>query len=258
MNFDRRQRFLQLILCAALSVFLCNGAPARAEFLDVVTLAPGFGGVGTFTGVLDGVPLAGFLTVGLATAINPDPGPLIGGSTIGGTSPQHSYGDVYTPSVLLSDRIGFSAVAVDAPTMGHIKIVFAKPFTNPVLHVANLDRTFLDFSSTAGLGPLILLSGNGGADIDGLFVGGAKVFDGAPLTADLVPDGFHPPLAGSRSAYGSILIVGKYPSLDFDLITLSGIENATFTLSSIPEPSSLVLAGLGIACLVVARRKLNR
>lgn len=252
----RKQTRRQLISSAVVCFFFAAVTHARAEFLDVVTLTPGFGGVGAFTGDLDGVPVAGFLTAGAATAINPDPGPLIGGSTIGGTSPQHSYADVYTPSVLLSDRIGFSAVAVDAPTVGHIKIVFGTPFTNPVLHIANLDRTFLDFSSTAGLGPLVLLSGNGGADIDGLFVGGAKVFDGAPPTADLVPHTAHPPMFGSRSAYGSVLIIGKYTALDFDLVTPTGIENATFTLSSIPEPSSLVLAGLGIACLVAVRRKL--
>lgn len=235
---------------------LFAASPARGDFMNVVTLTPGFGGTGAFTGFLNGVPLAGALTFGAATAFNPTAPPLIvGNSTIDGTSPQHSYLAIYTPSVALSDRIGFSAVGGDLGTVGHVKITFAIPIINPVIHVANLDRSIFDFSSTAGLGPLVLLNGNGAGDGDGLFVGGPAIFDGLPATADLVPHTSPPPTVGPRSGYGSVLIRGAYASLDFDVITPTAIENATFTLSSVPEPSSLVLAGLGIACLIVARRK---
>ncbi len=245
-------------LVAAVAAFLCGAPLAHAEFLDVITLTSGFGGTGAFTGVLDGVPVAGALTFGASTFINTDPGPFLGGSTIGGTSPQHSHAGIYTPTAPLSDKIGFSAAAgAGAPTVGHMTITFGAPFKDPVIHVANLDVSRLDFSTTVGLGPMILLSGNGGPDGDGLFVGGPVIFDGTPTTIDLVPHTGIPPIAGSRSAYGSVQILGTYPTLDFDIITPFGIENASFTISSVPEPSSIVLAGLGICCFVAARKKLG-
>jgi hypothetical protein len=254
---DFRLRLVrQLLIIAALTPILFAASAVRAEYLNVITLTPGFGGAGGFTGFLDGIGVTGALTFGASTFINSEPGPFIGGSTIGGTSPQHSHPGIYTPTKALSDRIGFSAAGVAAPTVGHMTITFAAPITNPVIHVANLDVSFLDFASTAGFGGLALLSGNGGVDGDGLFVGGPAIFDGIPATADLVPHTGIPPIGGARSAYGSVRILGTYSALDFDIITPLGIENATFTFSSVPEQSSIVLAGMGIACAFFARRKI--
>ena len=71
-----------------------------------------------------------------------------------------------------------------------------------------------------------------------------RAFNGATYEASLI-----------RGSSGPVTItalggVGAPPSLPADLVGLSG-----FTLTAIPEPSTIALAALGAAALLFRRRK---
>ena len=244
------------VLSVVITVLLLAGSTCfAADFLDITTLTPGGAGIGSFTGSLGGVGVTGALTTGPGTTFNAV-GPGIGGSTIAGSSPQWSYGAIYTPTTPLGDRVGFSQVSPGGGT-AFVTVSFASPMTDLVFHVANLDWSTLEFSpSTAGgLTGLTLLSGNGGAG-DGLGVSGTAITDMAPATADGTPPSSPPPTTGPRSAYGSVLLSGTYSSLDFLMFTGPGTDNANFTLSSsVPEPGAATLMAMGAAGMLLRRRR---
>ena len=235
-------------------LLLAGSSCFAATFLDITTLTPGGAGIGSFTGSLGGVGVTGALTVAPGTTFNAV-GPGIGASTIAGSSPQWSYGAIYTPTTPLGDRVGFSQVSPGGGT-AHVTVSFASPMTDLVFHVANLDWSTLEFgpSGADGLTGLTLLSGNGGAG-DGLGVSGTSIFDVAPPTADATPPFAPPPTTGPRSAYGSVLLSGTYSSLDFLMFTGPATDDANFTLSStVPEPGmTTLIAAMGAAGMLLRR-----
>jgi len=242
---------------------LVTGPAARAgAFLDLTAVTPGTSG--TFTGSLNGVAVTGAITandgsydftlMGLASWDN---------SVTNNTSPQYSYGNIYTPSIPLTDQVGYDKFASSGTAT--VTITFGSAITNPVFHVANLDASADTFSLTGGLTGLSLLSGNGGAG-DGLGVSGNTVLDLNPDTG-VGQDPSTPPLtSGPRSAYGSVELLGTISTLTFS-VSYPGLppgDGGSFTLSTsssaVPEPSSLALffvtGGLsGIGFLWSRRRR---
>lgn len=243
-------------VAAVCGLLFAAASTARAEFMDLTTITSGGPTVGGFTGTLLGAAVTGSLTVpaGGTTGINVV-APGIGFSTIDNTSPQWSHPTAYAPTAAIADRVGFSAVPGSS---ARVVVSFSAPMTNLVFHVANLDESFMDYTPSIGSGltGMVLLNGNGGGG-DGITVSAPIIADATPGTADGTPPGTAPPMAGPRSAYGSILMTGTYTTLSFDIITPGGIENANFTFSAVPEPTSLVLMGLATAGMGVAgwRRK---
>ncbi|MGO9470848.1 MAG: PEP-CTERM sorting domain-containing protein [Isosphaeraceae bacterium] len=246
-----------------LLVMLVGGPAARAgSFLELTAVTPGTSG--TFTGTLNGVAVTGAITAndgsyeftltGLASWDN---------SVLNNTSPQYSYSNIYTPSIPLTDQVGYDKFASSGTAT--VTITFGSPVTDPVFHVANLDASADTFSLTGGLTGLSLLSGNGGAG-DGLGVSGNTVLDLNPDTG-VGQDPSTPPLtSGPRSAYGSVELLGTISTLTFS-VSYPGLppgDGGSFTLSAgaaaVPEPSSLALlcvAGAlsGIACSWWRRKK---
>lgn len=242
------------ILVLAAALLLTRSMGLAASFMDLTSLVPGSGGA-TFSGTIDGVGVTGTLSSGGNVTINPV-GLGVGLSTILNTSPQWSYGTVYTPTSATDDRVGFSQAS--GPD-GLVSLVFASPMTDLIFHIAHLDRSLLDFSPSIGGGftGLTLLSGNGGADFDGLGAGGLTIFDIDPSTIDGTPETAPPPLAGARAAYGSVLLSGTYTTLDFAVIYLGAgppVENANFTLAT-PEPGVASLTAMGVIGIILRRRR---
>lgn len=234
-------------------LLLARATGFAADFLDITTLTPGGAGTGAFTGTLGGVGVTGALTVGPGTTFNAV-GPGIGGSTIAGSSPQWSYGTIYTPATPLGDRVGFSQISPGGGT-AHVTLTFASAMTDLVFDVANLDWSTLEFgpSIADGLTGLTLLSGNGGGG-DGLAVSGTSIFDLTGSTADSTSPFSPPPTTGLRSAYGSVLLSGTYSSLEFLMFTGPGTDNANFTITAVPEPDMTTLIALGAAGMLLHRR----
>ena len=227
-----------------LSVTLIGGPAARAgSFLELTAVTPGTSG--TFAGTLNGVMVTGAITandgsyrwnlMGLASWDN---------SVTNNTSPQYSYSNIYTPSIPLTDQVGYDKFASSGTAT--VTITFGSSVTDPVFHVANLDASADTFSLTGGLTGLSLLSGNGGGG-DGLGVSGNTVLDLNPNTG-VGQDPSSPPLtSGPRSAYGSVELLGTISTLTF-VVSYPGLppgDGGSFTLSTssaaVPEPSSLAL-----------------
>lgn len=239
---------------ALTTMILLTRATCFAGLMDITSFTPGTANLGpTFFGTLDGVGISGMFTAApLDTNTTLEiVAPGVGFTTIAGTSPQWSHPPVYAVTAPAADRVGFSQVPGG---VGFVSMLFATPMTDVIFQVANLDFSFLDFSPSigGGLTGMTLLSGNGGGG-DGLSVLGPLIFDATPGTADGTPPGVLPPLAGPRSAYGSILLSGTYLSLDFIIIPGAGIDNANFTLA-VPEPTGIV-TGLFCLGLATARRR---
>lgn len=211
---------------AVLTAGLCNAQ----TFLDLTSVTPG--NAGSFTGLLGGSIVTGAITtqsagfILSATVNNPD----YTLSTVDNSSRQYSYGTVYSPSIAFTDRVGYvsSFGSVNTAT---ITINFSGPVTNPVFHVANLDGMEYDFSPTAGLAGLQLLSGNGDG-VEGLVVAGNVVKDANNSTLAGVDPNQPPPMAGPRSAYGSVKLLGTFSTLIINVRnpTAQG-DGGSFTLS---------------------------
>ena len=232
------------------------GIPLSASattFLDLDGVTPGTPGTGAFTGTLGGVSVTGSLLSGgnPAYSINAI-GATVADSVIDDTSPQYSDSNIYTPFEPLTDQVGYAK----NPTSGTaiLEIEFSEPVTNPIFHVANQDRIVYDFApSGLTLGDLTLLSGNGGNG-DGLALDATNpwIVHANPNTLAGIPPNAPPPIAGPRSAYGSVQLNGTFTTLTINLISnpanTSG-DGGSFTISldedSPPVPESSPLAMLG-------------
>jgi hypothetical protein len=194
------------------TLIVAPAARAGSTFLDLTVVTPGTSG--TFTGTLNGVAVTGAITAndgsyqwnltGLASWDN---------SVTNNTSPQYSYSNIYTPSIPLTDQVGYDKFASSGTAT--VTITFGSAVTDPVFHVANMDASKDTFSLTGGLTGLNLLSGNGGGG-DGLGVSGNTVLDLNPNTG-VGQDPATPPLtSGPRSAYGSVELLGTISTLTFN------------------------------------------
>ena len=239
-----------IALCVLLICSLGGGTARAALFLDVTAITPGSAGTGAFAGTLGGITVTGTIAAGTPSFFFNAAGPTIGGSTLDGSSPQYSYSTVYSPTMALTDRVGFTSLGAATNV---ITISFSSPVTDPVFHVANLDRAEFNFSPTPGLTTLTLLKGNDGAGdgIDPLFGGPPFLFhlvrDATPATSDPTPPTVTPPTTGTRSAYGSVRLDGTFSTISFGAGTSGpGTDDGSFTISIVPEPGSLILAGMGL------------
>jgi hypothetical protein len=246
-------------VCAVL-IGLLAGAVGRADvFLDVTAVTPGGPGIGTFSGTLGSIAVAGSIS-GPPAFFFTTTGSGIGDSTIDGSSPQFSYSTVFSPTVSLTDRIGFTYLA----TAGNlVSLTFSAPITDPVFHIANFDWAAFSFAPTLGLSSLTLLNGNDGPDGDGIdpaFGGPAYssllVWDANPSTSDSTPPGGLPPSSGTRSGYASVQLNGTFSSIGFVVDAMGPFsDNGSFTISAVPEPGSLGLIGLGVVGMTIFRRR---
>lgn len=238
------------------SIFVVGQAQS---FLDLSSVTPGAAGVGAFTGTLGGVSVSGSISGPPVFAFSPV-GFGLGNSTIDGSSPQFSYGSVFSPTAATTDRVGFSYAATAGCL---VTISFSSPVVDPVFHFANLDWLAVTFLPTPGFTSLTLLNGNDGPDGDGIdpgFGGGAYSFalvtDSMPLTTDSTPPTLIPPTAGDRSAYGSVRLNGTFSTVNFVTDAMGPFaDEGSFTISTVPEPTSLAVFGLGILALRPRKRK---
>ncbi len=229
---------------------------AHAGFLDLTSLTPGSSG--SFTGTLDGITVTGSITT-------PDPnnnyvfngvnGPSSWeSSTLNNSSPQFSYNNIYTPSTPLADRIGYTSYS-GGDTNATITITFSAPVTGLVFDVANVDGSQYNFTPTAGLGGLLLLSGNGGGG-DGLHVVGNVVSDANPYTEVGQDPSQQPLTSGGRSAYGSVELLGTFRSLTIDVSSPTKVgDGGSFIFAAAPEPATLALSGIGLLAVFGFRRR---
>ncbi len=118
-----------------------------------------------------------------------------------------------------------------------------------------MDGTQYDFSPMAGLGGLVLLSGNGGGG-DGLQVVGDVISDANPYTEVGQDPSQHPLTSGPRSAYGSVELVGSFRSLTIDVTSPTKVgDGGSPELSTVPEPGTVMLSAAGLLALLGWRRR---
>lgn len=253
-----KTNLLRTIIALNAFAILCISGIAKADFLDITSLTPGTSG--SFTGTIEGVAVMGSITTTTPGFQFDAPGPTYFDSTIDNSSPQFSYGSIFTPSTALTDRIGYTSFD-GTFNPATITINFASPITNPVFHVANLDAMQYDFTPTIGLGSLVLLSGNGDVS-DGLRVSGNIIFDANNGTVIGQTPSESPFTTGDRSAYGSISLLGTFTTLTFDVSNGGlGGDGGAFTLSTaaVPEPGSVaLLAGMATVCAGVLYKRRKR
>jgi len=247
---------MKAICAKAVLLTLCLTLGATSSgfaysFLDLTSITGGSNG--SFVGTLGGVTVNGAITTSspgfvLNTPTTPTNSWEL--STIDNSSPQFSYSTVYTPTIALTDRVGYTSF-VGSINPATITITFSAPVTNPIIDVANLDEMQI---TASGAMSLILLSGNGGGG-DGLQVVGDVISDANPLGVGQDPS--DPPLlTGDRSAYGSVELEGTFTTLTLNVVNNGNGDGGSFTLVT-PEPDSLVLLGFGLlACAGAIRRKL--
>lgn len=61
-----------------------------------------------------------------------------------------------------------------------------------------------------------------------------------------------------RIARRSVLLSGTFRSLAFNIVTPAGIDDASFTISAVPEPNSILLCLFFAIGVVGSRRRLSR
>lgn len=248
-------------LLISLLISLLGGSASQAAlFLDLSSVTPGGPGTGAFSGTLGGITVTGSIAGSPSVFAFNATGAGISNSTTDNSSPQYSYSTVFSPTVATTDRIGFSYIG---GATNVVSMSFGSPVTNPVFHVANLDNAQFSFAGLAGLTSMTLLNGNGGGG-DGLAVIGSPSFsiiDANATTSDATLPTSTPPIAGGRSGYGSVQLNGTFSTIAFG-VGASGpgadINGGSFTLSIVPEPGSLVLAGLGALSMVGFTRRRGR
>jgi hypothetical protein len=229
---------------------LCS---ADGAYLDLTSLTTGTSG--SFTGTLGPVSVTGAITTSnLHFQINGTSAATVyESSNTNNSSPQFSYSNIFTPSIAATDKIGYTSAngTVNPVT---ITVSFSAPVSDPILEVANVDGTEFNFSATPGIS-LVLLSGNGGGG-DGILVTGDVVSDADPATNVAQNPSQMPLTSGPRSAYGSIELLGTFTSLTFGVNNPTALgDGASFTLATIPEPSSFALFGSAAVVLVLVFRK---
>ena len=264
-------KFVSLLSISALTSSILIATPqakAAVVFLDLNTFTPGGPGTGTFAGTLGGVNVTGSILAGGSSnfqilGINPTDW---AGTTIDNTTPQYSYSNIYTPSQNLGDRVGYGMFAGASSQSATLTIQFSSPVTNPTFHVANLDGMIYDFSDPSnGSIALSLLSGNGGGG-DGLTVDTTNkiIADVNPFTGVGLSPFTPPPTTGTRSAYGSVELLGTFSTLNIKLqgnpsLTVAGDGGSFMISTTVPEPSTvlslLTLGTLGAASTL--KRKLK-
>ncbi len=251
-------RFATTTIPLMAACLLSLAPTCRAGFLDLNSLTTGENG--SFTGTIDGVAVTGTIAASNTAFVLNAPGTTFRDSTINNSSPQYSYSSVYSPTIPLTDRVGYAFFGNPQSITATIVINFAAPLVNPIFHVANLDDMSYDFAGTAGLTGLQVLNGNGGADGDGLLVAGTIISDANPATIIGVDPTVPPPTSGPRSAYGSLALLGTLQSLTITVTNpnvTGGGDGGSFTFSTmaVPEPSSMILAALGLAPILVRSRR---
>ena len=249
-----------LIISCTLLVSLLGSTGRADSFLDLTSLTPGGPGLGAFSGTLGGVSVTGSVAGSPSVLALNVTGAGISNSTTDGTSPQFSYSTVFSPTSATTDRIGFSYIG---GATNSISISFGAPITNPVFHIANIDNAQFTFVGTAGLTSMTLLNGNGGGG-DGIAILGSPSFsiiDTNPTTSDATPPTSFPPTTGARSGDGSVQLNGTFSTINIG-VGASGpgtdIGGGSFTLSVVPEPGSLILAGIGALSLAGFSRRRGR
>lgn len=239
----------------ALCLALASASPVFAStFLDLTSVTGG--STGSFVGKLGGITVNGAITTSTPGFVFNTPTTPTNSwelSTIDNSSPQFSYSSVYSPTIALTDRVGYTSF-IGSINPATITITFSAPVTNPIFDVANLDAMRVTANNAMSL---VLLSGNGGGG-DGLQVVGNVISDANPNTAVGQSPSSAPLLTGPRSAYGSVELKGTFTTLTLNVINNGNGDGGSFTLVT-PEPSSFLLLGSGLlACLGGIRRKLDR
>lgn len=226
-------------------------------FLDLTSVTPGSSSVGSFSGTLGGIAVTGSISGAPVFSFNPI-GSGLGDSTIDGSSPQFSHSSVFSPTTLTTDRVGFTYLSFAGNL---VTMTFSSPVTDPVFHIANMDWMAISFAPTPGFTSLTLLNGNDGPDGDGIdpafggpAYGFALVTDKMPFTTDSTLPAGTPPLAGDRSAYGSVRVNGTFSTLVFVTDAMGPFsDSGSFTLSVVPAPGCATI--LAIGGLTMGRRR---
>lgn len=253
-----RWRTMSIAISIASVVFALIGRTAEGGFMDVTALTPG--AFGSFAGTIDGVGVTGSITIPASNiSFQFDvTGTQYFESTTDNTSPQYSYSNIYSPSIPLTDRVGYTSFS-GTFNPATITINFSSPLTNPVFHVANLDFMQFDFSPTVGLAGLTLLSGNGGGG-DGIQVVGNIISDANNTSQLGIPPTDPPPTTGPRSAYGSVELLGTFQTLTINVVNPNlGGDGGSFTISAtVPETSSTLPTLLSATVLLILVHTLRR
>ncbi len=247
----------RILICTLLTSTLVGSTGQADLFLDLTSVTPGGPGLGAFSGTLGGIAVTGSIAGSPSVFSINATGTGISNSTTDGSSAQYNYSTVYSPTIGTTDRIGYSYLGGATNT---VILTFASAVTNPVIHVANLDVTQFSFAALGGLTSMTLLNGNGGGG-DGIGVVGGPSFsilDLNPTTSDATLPTSSPPIAGARSAYGSVRLNGTFTTIGIGVGASgpgSDIGGGSFTISIVPEPGSLILVGLGALGIVGFTRR---